>query len=189
MLTIMYAVRQPETALLAVRAASQSNSFGSICESMRAASFNAAERLAAAERACTDAGERLTTKRREVLEVVQGSDAPISAYDILARLSSDARMVKPPTVYRALEFLERMGLVHKIDSIRAYVGCDVHDHQHQAAFLVCTSCKRSVEVEAPASDTALSSAATQAGFAVSQIIQEVHGVCGQCTGAPEALGA
>jgi Fur family zinc uptake transcriptional regulator len=74
---------------------------------------------------CAQKGLRLTALRRRVLELVWQSHKPLGAYDILAVLSEqDGRRAAPPTVYRALDFLLENGLVHRISSLNAFVGCD-----------------------------------------------------------------
>lgn len=71
--------------------------------------------LAEADALCARQGVRLTELRRRVLELVWQSHKPLGAYDILAVLSeTDGRRAAPPTVYRALDFLQENGLVHRI---------------------------------------------------------------------------
>ena len=81
------------------------------------------EALATAEKSCEQAGNRLTPIRRRVLELVWAGHGPVKAYDILDILRSERSSAAPPTVYRALEFLLAQGLVHKIESLNAYLGC------------------------------------------------------------------
>ena len=52
-------------------------------------------------------------------------------------------------VYRALSFLEQMGLIHRIESLNAFVACDTHDHKHTAGFLLCECCGQSEEIAIP----------------------------------------
>ena len=73
-----------------------------------------AQALAAAEALCTSKGERLTPVRRRVLELVLEAEKPVKAYDLLENLNPGEGAAKPPTVYRALDFLMGLGLVHKI---------------------------------------------------------------------------
>ena len=83
-----------------------------------------AEALAEAEALCAKQGTRLTTLRKRVLELVWASHKPLGAYDILGVLSEeDGRRAAPPTVYRALDFLLENGLVHRIASLNAFIGC------------------------------------------------------------------
>ena len=76
--------------------------------------------LAAAEARAVQQGERMTAQRRRVLALLLESGEPVKAYDLIARFGEDGQAAKPPTVYRALEFLERLGMVHRIASISAW---------------------------------------------------------------------
>jgi len=132
----------------------------------------------AADRIARD-GERLTEPRRRVLELLFQAGEPVKAYDLIARFGADGQAAKPPTVYRALEFLERQGLVHRIASISAYVACAAGDRAHAAAFLICDCCGAAAEVAPPAPE-ALHEAARQAGYRIERTTIEAHGRCGAC---------
>src|SRR5690606_29397539 len=89
-----------------------------------------ADALDAAERVCAGRGARLTELRRRVLELVWQSHRPVGAYPLLAALGRDGHAPAPPTVYRALDFLQAQGLVHRIESRNAYVGCPHPETDH-----------------------------------------------------------
>ncbi|MDP1778241.1 MAG: transcriptional repressor, partial [Brevundimonas sp.] len=94
-----------------------------------------AQAMQAADRRLTAEGERMTPPRLRVLELLLAAGEPVKAYDLIARFGEDGQPAKPPTVYRALEFLERKGLAHRIASISAYVACTSGSIDHAAAFL------------------------------------------------------
>ena len=73
--------------------------------------------VAAVEARVSADGERMTAPRRRVLELLMAAGEPVKAYDLIARYGVDGQAAKPPTVYRALEFLEKHGLAHRIASI------------------------------------------------------------------------
>ena len=79
---------------------------------------------------CRRRGARLTPLREHVLELVWCSHAPIGAYQLLERLADTRGRVAPPTIYRALDFLSREGLIHRIVSLNAYVGCPQPGRPH-----------------------------------------------------------
>jgi len=124
-------------------------------------------------------GERLTPPRRRVLQLLLEAGEAVKAYDLIARYGPDGVAAKPPTVYRALEFLERNGLAHRIASISAYVACSVGDRAHAAAFLICDCCGATVEVTPPEGE-ALRRAAETAGYALTRTTIEGHGRCSAC---------
>ncbi|CAN5215311.1 Fur family transcriptional regulator [soil metagenome] len=125
----------------------------------------------------------MTAPRRRVLELLLAAGEPVKAYDLIARYGEDGVAAKPPTVYRALEFLERKGMAHRIASISAYVACtagnaDAED-DHAAAFLICDCCGATEEVLAPAGQSFALAAGT-AGYAIDRTTIEGHGRCPAC---------
>jgi Fur family transcriptional regulator, zinc uptake regulator len=133
--------------------------------------------LGDAEARCAETQERMTGPRRRVLELLLGSDAPLKAYDLIAAFGADGEPAKPPTVYRALEFLERLGFAHRIESLNAYVPCRI-EGGHAAAFLICDCCGAADEFE-PDFQAQIAAAAA-AGYAVRSVTLEVRGLCGAC---------
>jgi len=137
--------------------------------------------LVRAEARCVETHERLTTPRRRVLELLLGSNGPLKAYDLIAAFGADGEPAKPPTVYRALEFLERLGFAHRIESLNAYVPCRITGDGHRAAFLICDCCGAAEEFE-PDFEAQLASAA-RSGYAVKTVTLEARGLCPACQGA------
>ena len=129
---------------------------------------------------CARRGARLTRLRRRVLELVWQGHAAVKAYDLLAELDREGGSAKPPTVYRALDFLMAHGLVHRLESLNAYVGCPQPDAPHDGQFLICESCGQVSEFEAAAIQNAIALQAADLGFAVEQRTVEVRGVCRGC---------
>lgn len=138
------------------------------------------EFLTEAEAMTARRGQRLTPIRRKVLRLLVESVEPSKAYDLLANLDGEGA-AKPPTVYRALDFLQEAGLAHKIESLNAYVACGHASHSHSAVFLICNQCGGAEELHAQRSSQALQEEAAAAGFIVSQAVMEARGVCRQCT--------
>lgn len=137
--------------------------------------------LSEAEALCARQGLRLTALRKRVLELVWSSHKPLGAYDILAVLSEeDGRRAAPPTVYRALDFLLENGLVHRIASLNAFIGCNHPEHAHQGQFLICRNCHIALELEQNAISEAIVQAAANVGFHVEGQTVEVLGLCSNC---------
>ena len=134
--------------------------------------------LGAAERRCAETQERLTVPRRRVLELLLESDGPLKAYDLIAAFGETGEPAKPPTVYRALEFLERLGFAHRIESLNAYVPCRIEGESHRAAFLICDCCGAAEEFEPDFAPQI--AAAEAAGYAVEAITLEARGRCPAC---------
>jgi len=132
-----------------------------------------------AERLCQTKGGRLTPIRRQVLRLLLEADRPAKAYDLLGQMTGDAT-AKPPTVYRALEFLMDMGLAHRIESLNAFVACGHWGHGHSAVFLICETCGWSGEMHADQSIKKLSQEIAAVGFTMRAAIMEIRGLCEGC---------
>ena len=137
------------------------------------------DELDAAERRCDQAQEKLTTGRRRVLQLLLQAGKPVKAYDLIAAFGEDGSSAKPPTVYRALEFLEKQGFAHRIESLNAYVACRMGEAGHDAAFLICDCCGATREVD-PSAAKGIADAGALAGYAVSHVTIEAHGKCADC---------
>ena len=124
----------------------------------------------------------MTAPRRRVLELLLQAGGPMKAYDLIAKFGENGAAAKPPTVYRALEFLSRQGFAHRIESLNAYMACRFGEATHTAAFLICTCCGETQEIEgmAPAN---LDQAAKDAGYLLSSITVEARGLCSPCAAA------
>ena len=87
---------------------------------------------------------------------------------------------KPPTAYRALDFLVEHGFVHRIESLNAYVSCDV-DHKHTGSqFMICDSCDGVEEIYLCALPPKLQKKADGKGFTLHHWNIELHGTCRKC---------
>ncbi len=138
--------------------------------------------ISAAEQICATRRARFTRLRRDVLGLIWHSHAPVGAYDLLAMMNKDGGRVAPMTVYRALDFLMEHGLVHRIASRNAYVGCNHPEARHAGQFLICRDCGRVAEIEEEAIQQAVRKGAFRAGFDVTTPVIEIEGQCLDCRG-------
>lgn len=141
--------------------------------------------MAQAERHCLDHGLRLTPSRRRVLEILLENHKALGAYEILDRLKQEGRAAQPPVAYRALDFLTKNGLVHKVERLNAYIACAKPCETHYPAFMICRVCESVAESTAMPSQGALGLAARDAGFHIEQTVVEALGVCPTCSDAEQ----
>jgi Fur family zinc uptake transcriptional regulator len=139
--------------------------------------------LVRASTICAQSGGRLTPLRRRVLELVWHSHAPVGAYDILDALRRDGRPAAPPTAYRALEFLLDHGLIHRIESLNAFVGCAQPERPHLGQFLICSKCSDVTELDDRRVFDVVEASARAAGFSVDRVTIELRGTCPVCKAA------
>jgi Fur family zinc uptake transcriptional regulator len=140
--------------------------------------------LSAADAHCVQAGQKLTPPRRRVLQQLLEAGQPVKAYDLIAGYGEDGAPAKPPTVYRALDFLSKQGFAHRIESLNAYVACrhsptEGGPDNHAAAFLICDCCGATREID-PAVLDSIEQAAGAPGFQVRSVTIEAHGLCRDC---------
>lgn len=136
-----------------------------------------------AQTICRARDARLTPIRREVLELVWQSHKPLGAYTILEQLAERGGRTSrpaPPTVYRALDFLQELGLVHRLASRNAFIGCHQPEHEHQGHFLICRDCETALELTDTAVTQSVAAAAQHSGFTIEQSCIELVGLCPAC---------
>ena len=118
--------------------------------------------------------------RRRVLEMVFSSHEAVKAYELIERLSTEDHLVKPPTVYRTLDFLLEHGLIHRVDSLNAFVGCTTTHDPHDVRLLICRQCGEISELADHLLDESLQRALQASGFKASRTHLEIHGLCTHC---------
>jgi len=123
---------------------------------------------------------KLTRNQQLVLDRLAASNAALTAYDLLDLLRAEG-LRAPVQVYRALETLSQRGLIHRIESLNAFIACCAHDHQAAAGFAICDDCGEVAEFAFPASEEGLKSVAGESGFETRHMTVELHGRCAACT--------
>ena len=123
----------------------------------------------------------LTRNQTLVLGALDRADGPLSAYTILDRLR-DQGFRAPLQVYRALDKLVDIGMVHRLESLNAFVacrhpGCDSHD---MTAFMICETCGQVSEITDGGLTERLTGLAHQSGFRFARSTIELRGTCAGC---------
>jgi Fur family zinc uptake transcriptional regulator len=126
----------------------------------------------------------LTRNQSLVMETLSGASAPLSAYAILDQLRGEG-VRAPLQVYRALDKLVELGLVHRLESLNAFVacrhaGCETHDI---TAFTICEQCGKVAEVTDSELAGQLEEIARRQGFRATKSTVELRGLCKQCQAA------
>ena len=120
---------------------------------------------------------KLSRNQGQVLSALRKAKEPLSAYAILDRVRVAGI---PPTVYRALNDLIRLGMVHRLQSRSAFVACDHGSCNGKAAFAICRQCQKVVEISLSDKDERVLLALTPEEIAAEQITLEIAGLCEAC---------
>lgn len=121
-----------------------------------------------------------TEMRARVLTVLAREEKPLTAYEIVDRLSV-SKKVQAVQVYRALDFLQQASCVHRLASKASYFACNHSHHSGEAVvFLVCNDCGAVEEAPSPAIAASLEEVAKASGFQSANPIVELEGRCATC---------
>lgn len=129
-------------------------------------------------------GTDLTKNQTLVMDALVEAKGPLSAYTILDQLR-DCGFRAPLQVYRALDKLVEFGLVHRLESLNAFVacrhpGCDGHE---TIAFTICDRCGQVKEITDDSLARQLKEMASQSSFALTKSTIELRGICSICRAA------
>lgn len=126
----------------------------------------------------------LTRNQKLVLAALEREDRAQTAYNLLDNLR-DEGMKAPAQIYRALDKLTEIGLVHRIDSLNAFAACcapECHGPQGDETllFMICTGCGGVKELASQEMSRQLDVLCAANGFQADKRVVELHGRCGDC---------
>lgn len=126
-----------------------------------------------------EAGYRSGAARREVVELLAAEACAVTALEIDRRLDSVGRA----SVYRTLDQLERLHLVHRVEiggDAAGYERVDPSQHHHH---LVCEECGRLSPFADPSLERAIEAVSRAAEFEISAHDVVLRGRCPDCKSA------
>ena len=124
--------------------------------------------------------KRAAVRQADILGVLQASDAPMTAYQILERLQGDEPDIAPPTVYRALTALTNQGRAHKLESLKAFVPCRCDHEKSLPVLAICEDCGVVEEHDGGSLLPRLKAMVEPSRFKPDRHIVEIHGRCESC---------
>ncbi len=130
----------------------------------------------------------LSQTQTRVLDLLSAAGRPLSAYDLLGKLRGEG-VNAPPTVYRALDKLVREGLVHRIESLNAFVACSTPHHHDMATFAICDHCGLVTELTDRPLQDQLAAISGRSGFHATRMMVELRGHCAACAAKAHGHGA
>lgn len=124
--------------------------------------------------------KRATRQRAEILAAIESSPVFRTAQELHADLVARGSSVGLTTVYRNLQGLADDGVVDVLLGPRGesmFRKCATDAHHHH---LVCTSCRRSVEVDSSELEDWAEATAEEHGFTILGHVAELFGLCRRC---------
>jgi Fur family zinc uptake transcriptional regulator len=123
---------------------------------------------------------QLTANQQYVLVALQQANSPLNAYELLEQLRKPG-FNAPVQVYRALDKLVEHGLVHRLETLNAYVTCSHPNNCEQGftAFAICNTCGHADEFEVK--DVGLRHWAKNHAFIIENTVIEIRGQCAACS--------
>jgi Fur family ferric uptake transcriptional regulator len=130
-------------------------------------------------------GQRYTSGRRRLVEVLDGSGRPLTAAEVFAEAA-----LAQSSAYRNLSVLEACGAVHRVSGADEFARFELaedltsHHHHH----LICTECGAVADVTLPegleqALDVAEGQVAASVGFVAERHRIDLIGRCADCAAA------
>ena len=130
---------------------------------------------------CLDKNETLTPNRLLILDILLGSEIPISAYDINAIIKNKGKNLNISSVYRVIEFWVKLNVVHKISFLNKYMVCDNTDEKHTHITNICTSCLSVIETCNKSMGLDLEKSSKKLGVILSPDVNiEIPIICQKC---------
>lgn len=133
----------------------------------------------------------LNAAQARALAALRAAGRPLSAYEVLDALREDQPRAAPPTAYRALRRLTELGLVHRLESLNAYLACAHGAHEHRTAapagpeatlFTICDDCGTVQEMADGALARRMQELAAAGAFTPASAVIEMRGRCDSCGG-------
>lgn len=124
-----------------------------------------------------EAGLRMTSARRAVVDAVAGRDRHFTGADVLAEVEN--RSVGRASVFRTLDLLVDLGLmarVHPPAGGSSYVLCPQDHHHH----VICSRCGLVLDLPGCPIGTESEQQARSAGFRLQGHRLEYYGICKHC---------
>ena len=125
-------------------------------------------------------GQSIGTYDEPVMELLLSDHRCLSAYDIADKVSEAGKRVQPVQIYRSLEKLMNLGVVHRISTKNSYIACYEEGDCKTGQFLICTECEKVKEVESNLIENEITASAEKNRFSITSQTIEVLGFCAKC---------
>ena len=121
----------------------------------------------------------LTKNQSLVLEALRKAKHPVGAYELLDQLREHG-LKAPLQIYRTLDQLIELKIVHRLESLNAWTLCCDAEHDSTPVFAICNDCGIVKEYFDETLSSNIANISKQSGFVADRSIIEIHGRCDQC---------
>lgn len=143
-----------------------------------------AEQEHAFEKACRDAGLRLTHQRLEIYRQLATSTDHPSAETLHQRLRRDNPTLSLDTVYRTLAVFAHHGIINKVETVESQSRFEAKRMRHH--HLICSRCKEIIDFQWHHIDEAPLPEETRSWGRIDNKNVVIYGVCNKCLEAEKA---
>jgi Fur family transcriptional regulator, ferric uptake regulator len=129
-----------------------------------------------------DAGYQKGAARTAVIDCLGRQACAVSAQEIEQELRNAGADVGRASIYRTLEQLERLGLIHRLDlgtGVATFEAAEASGEHHH--HLLCDRCGRVVPFHDAKLERAISDVTRRSNFHVSAHDVTLHGLCPRCS--------
>ena len=117
---------------------------------------------------------------QQALNILKKHNKGLTAYGLLSELQK-TRNVKPMTIYRSLNSLQKMGVVHKSNQSKTYFVCNSSaKDKHIPAVAVCKKCEKTEELNPNIFSKLFSNIKTKEKYNFSNFEIEISTICQKC---------
>lgn len=120
-------------------------------------------------------------RQADILEVLNGATAPLTAYQILEELQDGEPQIAAPTVYRALNALTEQGKAHRLETLKAFVPCRCSHDTGVQILAICHQCGSVEEHDGSAVLPLLDAITAPSKFSAQKHTLEIQGQCAACS--------
>ena len=121
----------------------------------------------------------LTRNQSLVFEALRKAKNPVGAYELLDQLR-EYGLRAPLQIYRTLDQLIELKIVHRLESLNAWTLCCDAEHDSTPVFAICNDCGIVKEYFDETLSSNIANISKQSGFVADRSIIEIHGRCEQC---------
>ena len=123
---------------------------------------------------------KLSKNQALVYKELSRAGQPVGAYYLLDQLKVHG-LNAPLQIYRALDRLIELRVVHRLESLNAWTTCCDANHESAPVFVICDDCGNVKEHIDTNLNRSIENISKKSGFLAKRPIVEIHGRCEDCS--------